>query len=176
VNLAALEIWALRTLAALALLGLAAWWIYARGEAHVQAKWDADKLEARAAEGVQSAKNKLESTNRQNAVDLAEAWRANAERELAAYRRSHPITGADLAHGLCDSAASRDSADACAGAGDGAAVAACKASGLLLAQGARDRAARELDALFAEADAINDSYAVCLATRPGAPHTAASDP
>ena len=168
-NLAAIELWALRSLAILAIVGLVGWRIYAAGERHTQAKWDEDKITQRIALEAQNAKNRLESTNRQNDVLMAEAAAGKAARDLADYRRSHPLRGS--LSGLLASFCASDPAGAGKGSSDEGAAGAGEAGRLLLSKGARDLEKRlnETDELLAEADHINRSYAICKATQPKTP-------
>lgn len=164
-NIAAIELWALRALAILAaLIGFAFYWGQ-HGASRTQAKWDAQEQQRKIAEGIQNAQNKVETQNRQNAVDVAEAQAASAQRDLDVYRRAHPLRVPD---GLCPETTA-DIPAACAGAGDGKAVASCKTGKLLQQKAALDNLERKLSALdnlMAEADVENDNYAVCLSTRP----------
>jgi hypothetical protein len=170
-NLAALELWGLRSCAlAAALAGI---WIH--GCVH-GAAGERDKQKARdAIAAVQlvttNAKNALESKNRQNDVAMAELVAQQAKADLARYRRDHPISGGALLSGLCGDA-DGDSADACAGAGDKGAIAACRSARLLLQKTAADSIARQLDAFGAEVETLNDNYRTCRATRPNPTATA----
>lgn len=163
-TLAQIELWAFRSLAILAALGGIVWWIYAKGEAHTQAKWDQATAEAREQTENENVENRRIEANRQQRVLVAEATAKQAQMDLADYRHAHPIRLA-LSRGV-------HTTDACGpthateGTGDGAALAAGQASGILQPQGSRDPG-DQLDELLAEADSINDSYSICLATRLG---------
>ncbi len=162
-NLAALELWALR---GLAIAGLMVG-VYIKGCTDGVHKDDlkhkADAAIALMEEQKRSAKNQLESANRQSDVLVAEAAVRQAQADLAAYRRAHSLRGV-LANCVRQPTASGDSADACRGAGNGDAIAACQAARLLQQNGAVDPGDR-LDALLGEADDINNAYRICLATR-----------
>lgn len=171
-NIAAIELWALRSVAVLGLLVA----VFVKGCSYggdkMEAKYKTRDAEALIALGVANAKNRLDETNRQNAVLVAEAVAGQAQVDLANYRKSHALRGA-LSGCVLNHPASSDTANACAGAGDSAAVAACKATRLLQPPGSRDPG-EELDDLLAEADSINDSYGICLATRPAVASEAVS--
>lgn len=165
-NVAAIELWALRVAAVLALLA----GMYVKGcvDGTTKQKEVAAVREAlrTTEETKQSAKNQLESTNRQNDVLVAEAVAGQAQMDLANYRKSHSMRGA-LSGCVLDKPVANQS-NSCQGAGDSTAIAACKAARLLQSPGTTDRdAGEQLDDLLAEADSINDSYGICLATRPG---------
>lgn len=166
-NIAALELWALRSLAIAAAVGFICWRVYAAGEAHVQAKWDAHETQVKIQTEVLSAKNRLESTNRQNDVLVAEAAAGQAQRDLANYRRAHPVS-VSSARGMCPEA-DADTARACQGAGNSKEIAACQTARILQQRITLDSKWKRLDALMGEADSINDDYSICLATRPKEP-------
>lgn len=163
-NLAAIELWALRSAAILVVVALLGWRIYAAGERHIQAKWDAHETKVKIETEAQNARNKFVSTMRQNDVLIAEAIAGKAKSDLAAYRRAHPV-GVDSTHGMCPEADS-DTVRACQGAGDGKAIAACQAARILQQRTALDHKWQRIDELMAEADSENLDYAVCLSTRP----------
>ena len=48
-----LELLALRSLLVIALVCGAGWWCYSKGEDHIQAKWDADKVERQSKENTE---------------------------------------------------------------------------------------------------------------------------
>ncbi len=166
-TLASIELWGLRFLAVGAALMFVGWRIYAAGEDHIQKKWDSHETQVKIDTEVRSAKNRLESTNRQNDVLMAEAAAGKAEKDLADYRRSHPMRGSlsGLLASFCNSTGSGE------GTGDKDPAGNTEAGKLLLTKGARDLERRldETDALLAEADSINRSYGICLATRPKGP-------
>lgn len=174
-NLAAIELWALRSLAILAALGLVAWRIYAAGERHIQTKWDTATAQAKAQLEITNARNKLESTNRQNEVILAEAAADKSKADAARYRREHPITGSDLFISLFGNA-DGDFARTCAGAGDAKAIATCAGAALLQAKTKADSIGRRLDDFGDEVESLNDNYRTCLATRPKGTATAVQPP
>lgn len=161
--LAQLELWALRA-AAIAGLFVA---VFIKGcsygNAQTETKYKARDATAAIEQATITAKNRLESTNRQSDVLVAEALKGQAELDLAVYRRAHPLSGI-FDRGVhtpevCHPTGSGQ------GAGDEATLASGKASGVLQPQGAGDRG-DQLDALLAEADAENEDYRVCLSTRP----------
>jgi hypothetical protein len=165
-NIAAIELWALRAAALVAILFA----IFAKGcsygEDKIEAKYKTRDALALVEVEKQNAKNRTDEALRQSDVLVAEAAARQAALDLANYRRAHPIRG--LLAGCVHTDPAGDSAKACAGAGDAKAVAACKATRLLQSNGTTDPGSR-LDDLLAEADSINDSYGICLATRPLAP-------
>lgn len=163
--IAKIELWALRSLAAAAVLGFVGWWIYSKGEAHVQAKWDVSEVERMGAEVTQNAKNVADTIKRQEKVVAAEAAKARAESELVAYRKSHPLSL--LSCGL-HSKAPGHPANPGQGTGHGSTTAGGDAGGVVQPSDPRD-IGTELDEFAAKADEINSAYRVCLATRPGAP-------
>lgn len=161
-NIAKIELWAFRSAAVLAGLFLLTWWIYAKGEAHTQAKWNDATAKAEQLTEEQNVTNRRLEANRQQRVLVAEATAGQATLDLANYRHTHPIR-AVLTRGV-------HTADVCHPAETGAGAVgiettgAGQTTGILQPPDARDIGGA-IDDLMAQADSINNSYGICLSTR-----------